>query len=309
MERFVVSSSPFVHSKNDVNKMFLYVAIALVVPAIYGVMFFGLWSLLIIFTSILSCFIFECLFNLIHTKKFLVDNFSFFVTAMILALTLPVKTPIYVVVLSAFFAIFVTKMAFGGLGRNKFNPALLGRCFAGFICSGLASELYLVSVNGESYASLASGGANTLTNLIMGQAVGGIGTTCTLLIVLCFVFLIYTSVVDFKIPIVAVLSYFVVSLFFYNIEMTVMNMLSGSFLFVSVFMITDPNTSPNTFFGKIIYACLFGVLSALLWRFGKLGENTVFVVALIMNMLAPFMDKYIVIRPLSAGGFRNAYKN
>ncbi len=309
MERFIVSNSPFLHSKNDVNKMFLFVSIALVVPAIYGVMFFGLWSLLLIFVSIASCFLFECLYNLIHTKKFMVDNFSFFVTALILALSVPVKTPIFALVVSAFFAEFVVKMAFGGLGRNKFNPALLGRCFVGVICAGLSGELYSLTLNGDTYSSLALGGSNSLTNLLIGQAVGGIGTTCTFIILLCFVFLVYSSVIDFKIPILAIISYFIVGIMFNNIETTLMNMFSGSFLFVSVFMITDPNTSPNNFISKIIYACLFGALSALAWNVGTLGENTIFAVALVCNVFAAIMDKYIVVKPLSTGGYRNAYKN
>lgn len=309
MERFIVSNSPFLHSKNDINKMFLFVSIALVVPTIYGVMFFGLWSLLLVVTSIASCFLFECLYNLIHTKKFMVDNFSFFVTALILALSVPVKTPIFALVVSAFFAEFVVKMAFGGLGRNKFNPALLGRCFAGVICAGLSGELYTLALNGDVYSSLALGGSNSLTNLLIGQAVGGIGTTCTFIILLCYVFLVYSSVIDFKIPLIAIASYFIVGIMFNNIETTIMNMLSGSFLFVSVFMITDPNTSPNNFISKIIYACLFGALSALAWNVGTLGENTVFAVALVCNVFAAIMDKYIVVKPLSVGGYRNAYKN
>ena len=309
MEKFIVSNSPFIHSKNDVNKMFLYVAIALVVPAIYGTMLFELWSLLLLTLSLATCFLFECLYNLIHTKKFMVDNFSFFVTGMILALTLPIKTPLYVVILAAFFSEFIAKMAFGGLGRNKFNPALAGRCFAGFVCSGLASNLSSVTIAGDEYVSLALGGSNSITNLVLGQGVGGIGTTCTLIIMLCFVFLVSTSVVDFKIPILAILSYFVVSLIFYNVETTMMNMLSGSFIFVSVFMITDPNTSPNSFVGKVIYSCLFGALSALVWKVGLLGENSIFAVALVVNLISPMLDKYIVVKPLSAGGYRNAYKN
>ena len=48
MERFVVSHAPFVHSGNELNKMFLHMAVALLVPAIYGTMFFGIMSLVLI---------------------------------------------------------------------------------------------------------------------------------------------------------------------------------------------------------------------------------------------------------------------
>ena len=133
MDNFVVFNSPFVHSGNDVNKMFLYMAIALVVPAVYGIIFFGITAFFMILISLISCMLSEMLYNAINGKKFKVDNFSFFVTGMILALTFPINTPVLVIVASAFFSIFIVKLAFGGLGFNKFNPANTGRCFAGVV--------------------------------------------------------------------------------------------------------------------------------------------------------------------------------
>ena len=310
MERFVVSHAPFVHSGNDLNKMFLYMAVALLVPAIYGTMFFGIMSLVLILVAVATCFVSESLFNLITRKKFMVDDFSFFVTGLILALTMPVGMPWHFVMVGGFVASFITKMAFGGLGRNKFNPALVGRCLVGVISSKVASDFYLVTINGETMLSLSLGGTNTLTNLLAGESVGGIGTTCIIIIVICYALLVYAGVIDFKIPLFAVLGYFVTGLMMGSgLEGTVLNMFSGSFMFVSVFMMTDPNTSPNTFSGKLLFSVLFGVLSALVWNTGKLGENTIFAVALFMNMLVPFMDKYLVWKPLSLGGIRNASKN
>ena len=308
MGNFVVFNSPFVHSGNDVNKMFLYMAIALVVPAVYGVIFFGITALFMILISLVSCMLSEMLFNFISVKKFKVDNFSFFVTGMILALTLPINTPVLVIIASDFFSIFIVKQAFGGLGFNKFNPANTGRCFAGIIAPALGTALHTFSVNGETYESLTTGGVNTLSNLLAGQAVGGIGTTCILLIAVCAFILTFTKVIDFKIPFFAILAYFVTALFSVGFEQSLFNMLSGSFIFVCVFMMTDPNTSPDTFIGKLLYSVLFGVISALCWINGRLGENTIFAVALFVNILAPIFDKYLAIRPISQGGIRNAHK-
>ena len=110
MKKYIVSSYPFIHSGNDVNKMFLYVTMALVLPMVFGFMFFGVNTLLITVVSVVSCYLFETLYCVINKGEFFVKDFSFFVTAMILALTLPVYTPIYVVIASAFFSIFITKM-------------------------------------------------------------------------------------------------------------------------------------------------------------------------------------------------------
>lgn len=288
--------------------MFLYVTMSLVLPLVFGFLFFGVNALLVAVVSIVACYFFEQLYVLVNQQVLMVDNFSFFVTAMILALTLPSNTPIIIVVASAFFASFVTKMVFGGLGKNKFNPALMGRCFAGLLSSDLVAKLYETILNGEVIRSFTVGGTNTIYNLLMGQAVGGIGTTCILVILICCVFLVYTDTIDFKITLFSILSYFIVGLIFNNIEQTAMNMLSGAFIFVSVFVVTDPNTSPNTTIGKLVYACIFGSLSAVLWNYKVLGENTIFVAALFANFIAPIIDKYFRLKPVTLGGFRNAYK-
>lgn len=309
MENLVVTSSPFIHSSNDVNKMFLYTSMALMFPAIYGVMFFGMSCLIHLLVSVASCFLFEALFNVINKKKFFVDDVSFMVTGLILALTMPYKISYFIVIGCAFFAIFVVKMAFGGLGRNVVNPALAGRCLAGLISAGAASEFYQFTLNGETMLSLTQGGTNTISNLLVGEAVGGIGTTSVLILLGCYIFLVYAGVIDFKIPLLSILAYFVVGLTLNGLETNVLNMFSGSFIFVSVFMMTEPNISPNTFLGKVIYSLAFGALSAIVWNIGKLGENSVFVVALFVNMFVPIMDKYLVIKPWKLGGVRNAYKN
>ena len=117
------------------------------------------------------------------------------------------------------------------------------------------------------------------------------------------------SVIDWKIPLLSVLSYFVVSFLLCGMEQAVLNICSGSFSFVCVFMMTDPNTSASTFLGKLVYSIMFGALSAWLWNIGLMGEETVFVVALIVDALVPFMDKYLFIKQKPLGGYRYASKN
>ena len=307
MEKFVVSYSPFVRSSNDINKMFGYVALILLMPAIFGSVFFGINSLFVVLTSVIVCFLSESFYNLLALGKFKVYDASFLVTGLILALTIPAKMPLYIVGVSAFFAIFVVKMIFGGLGKNSFNPALLGRLVAGMMASNLSADLYQITMNGEVYSSLASGGENLIFNLFTGKAVGGIGTTCIVVILIAYAFLVYMSVIDWKIPLFSAVAYFVTAYLLCGMENAILNICSGSFLFVSVFMMTDPNTSPDPFLGKIVYALMFGVLSAVLWNMGKLGENTIFVSAVMVNVLVPFMDKYLIIRQKPLGGYRYAH--
>lgn len=308
-QQFVVSSSPFIRSKNDLNKLLWYTALVLLFPIIYGIIIFGIRALLIIGVSVASCAVFEALYNLYNIKKFKLENVSFLITGIILGLSFPVKIPLLIVVFSAFFATVIVKLLFGGIGRNYFNPACTARCLAGLILPSLTADLYTTTIAGEEYISIAAGGTNILANLMSGNAVGNIGTTCIVVLIVCFVCLAYLQIIEVKLPILAIISFIAISLFFHNIEVTAINLCSGSFIFVSIFVITDPNTSPNTFFGKVLYAVGYGAISALVWDMGFLGENTAFVVALFVNLFTPFMDKYLILRPTTLGGFRNAYKN
>ena len=309
MEEIVVSSSPFIHGKNDVNKMFLYISLMLIFPATYGVMNYGSNALIMIVVSVFACAGFEIAFNFFEKHRFLIRDISFIVTGMILAMTLPLKTPIYVIIIADFVAIFVTKLSFGGLGRNYFNPALVARCLVGVMIPDITSTLYTATFAGDEYISLTIGGTNTLSNLFNGYAVGGIGTTCILMILACYVLLADMKIIDLKIPLISAIAYFAVSAYFNGLENAAINLFSGSFLFVSVFMMTDPNTSPNTLLGKLIFSLLFGAISALAWDYGRLGENTVFAVALVVNVLVPFLDNITISRPQTLGGYRNAHKN
>ena len=173
----------------------------------------------------------------------------------------------------------------------------------------ITTELYKVTIAGDEYISILNGGTNTISNLFSGQGVGGIGTTCIMMFLVIFVVLSYMKIIEIKTPILAVLSYLVVGILFNGLDATAINICSGSFIFVSLFIMTEPNTSPNTFIGEVTYAVLFGALSALAWDMGFFGENCVFVVALICNMLVPFMDRYFIIKPATLGGYRYAHKN
>ena len=309
MEKFVVSYSPFARSSNDTNKMFLYLSTVLILPAVFGAMFFGIQALFIMLVSIASCYASEVLYNLATKQKIGLRDTSSLVTGMILGLTMPVKMPLYIVGISGFVAVFITNMAFGGLGKNKLNPALIGRVFAGVFSSYLSTNLFELTLKGEQMVSLSQGGTNTIANLLAGSGVGGIGTTSILLIAIGLVFLVYSDVLDWKIPAISVLAYIITGISVFGVENTILNLCSGSFMFVAVFMMTDPNTSPNSLIGKVLYSAMFGALSAFVWSLGYLGEDTVFVVALFVGLFVPAMDRYLIFTHKPLGGYRNAHKN
>ena len=102
------------------------VILALVLPLIGSIFFFGWVSLFIVTLSIMTCVFTEWLF--VHRKKGKISEAAF-VTGLLFGLILPPTIPFTMVILGAAFAIVFGKMAFGGFAANIFNPAMVGRAF------------------------------------------------------------------------------------------------------------------------------------------------------------------------------------
>ena len=102
--------------------------IALSPVAIFAVIVFGLHALLNIIVAVASAVAGEAAFRLAIKQPVRAKDLSAGVTGLILALTTPPTTPIWMTALGGIFAVVVGKEFFGGLGANVFNPALIG-CF------------------------------------------------------------------------------------------------------------------------------------------------------------------------------------
>ena len=131
MKLLNVSGSPHVHSDESTKKIMWRVNLALVPSLIVAIAFFGLNALLISIVSVGSCILFQWLIEkfLLKTESTISDG-SAVVTGLLLAFNVPAtREMILLVIIAALVAIGIGKMSFGGLGKNPFNPALVGRVF------------------------------------------------------------------------------------------------------------------------------------------------------------------------------------
>ena len=130
MNSLIVSPAPHLHSGDTVSRRMLDVIIALMPAYLVSLYFFGLGALIVSFTAMISCVLFEYLIQrfLLHGKT-TIFNGSALLTGLLLAFNLPSNLPIYMIILGSLVAIGIGKMSFGGLGNNIFNPALVGRVF------------------------------------------------------------------------------------------------------------------------------------------------------------------------------------
>ena len=106
------------------------VVLALMPALVVSTVVFGLDVLRVTALSVASCVAFEFLIQRFLVRGPLtISNWSAVVTGVLLAFNLPSTIPWWIVVIGAFVAIAIAKMTFGGLGKNPFNPAIVGRVF------------------------------------------------------------------------------------------------------------------------------------------------------------------------------------
>ena len=128
--KLLVAPAPHVQTAQSTAKIMRDVVIALMPALVVSTVVFGWDVLRVVALSVASCVVFEYLIQkFLFRGPLTISNWSAVVTGVLLAFNLPASIPWWIVVIGAFVAIAVAKMTFGGLGKNPFNPALVGRVF------------------------------------------------------------------------------------------------------------------------------------------------------------------------------------
>lgn len=331
----VISTPPHVKSRRTTRGIMGDVCIALAPAAIAGIVFFGYMAFVLELVAVASCVATEFCYYFIANggfakkcanagkvcKKWLKQfDLTSVVTGLILALIIPATVNWYEVIIGGIFAIAIVKMFFGGTGKNLVNPAAAARVFM-FISFSLtvygkvifgpildpASEGAILSdaTNLSGYLLHGQGSALSNLDLFLGTGVRGcIGETCKAAILLGYVYLCIRKVIKWWQPLMFIAVFGLCAVLFtgfcydtykFDISLFLPSILSGGVLFAAVFMFTDYVTSPRGLYGQICYYIVGAALLALLRYLTKI-EVASFVI-LIMNILVPLMDKYLIRKP------------
>ena len=310
---FKMSTSPHMNSEQTTQNIMRDVIIALSPAAFAALCFFGINALIVLITSVSACVFFEYFLSQRLGLKNNTSDLSAIVTGVLLALNLPATMPIWMIILGAFMAIGVAKMAFGGIGKNIFNPALVGRVFL-FISFPVQMTTWVKPHVLEFFNMDATTAATPLAslkhlategqlsseywNLFIGNIGGSIGETSALALLIGFVWLLYRKIITWHIPVYYIGSFALCILISEIISGeprfdVLAHILSGGLLLGAVFMATDYTTSPMTKKGKIVFAIGCGILTYIIRAFGSYPEGVSFAI-LIMNAFVPLIDKYYI---------------
>ncbi len=310
--KLVVSPSPHVQSSQSTASIMRDVVIALLPALVVSVVVFGVSVLCVTALSILSCVLFEYLIQKFVVKGgCTINNWSAVVTGLLLAFNLPASIPWWIVVIGAFVAIGVAKMTFGGLGKNPFNPALVGRVFlliaypVQMTSFPVVENPALDALSGATPLAAVKFGtaAGTLpmTDLLLGNMPGSLGEVAALALLVGFVYLLWRKVITWHIPVTVLAT---MALFAFVVALTrggdaallwqfpLFHVLAGGAMLGAIFMATDYATSPMTVKGQVIFAVGIGVITMCIRLWGAYPEGMSFAI-LIMNAVVPLLNKYI----------------
>ncbi|MBR5598767.1 MAG: RnfABCDGE type electron transport complex subunit D [Alphaproteobacteria bacterium] len=320
-----VSTAPHMYTPTNTVKIMQDVIISLIPAGLVGIAIFGLNALITIVTAVVGCVAMEYVAcKYILKVKPSTKDLSAIVTGLLLAYNLPCNMPIWMTLIGCFVAIIIAKVAFGGIGKNLFNPALIGRVFL-FIsfpiqmttwvepklfdfmntdASTSATTLGILKhAEGEISASNLTSLIPDYTDMFLGYTGGSMGEVSAIALLLGLFYLLYRRVVSWHIPFFYVATFFALTSGFYyytgdNSLDPVTHLLSGGLFLGAFFMATDYTTSPMSKKGKIIFAIGCGVLTFVIRRYSAYPEGVSFAI-LIMNAFVPLIDKFA--RPRAYG--------
>lgn len=299
-------SKPHIRSKDTTNIIMSDILIAMLFLAILSFLYFGSRSLLIIFVSVVICYLLDIFCVSLRNKMFILPDISSIVTGVIIALLMSAQVPMYIVISACVFGILITKQCFGGLGQNIFNPAAAGIAFASlcwpelmfiYPVPDIGSETGVISQSACSTLKLKAHPDISIIDMLFGKQPGPIGTVHILVIISCVMWLIIRKSVYWPKILSFIVSCAVISFLFPRIHSArlisvIYELFSGSLLFGAVFMITDPVTAPKYNIAKIFYGTIIGILTMIFRYIGGFSQGICFAI-LIANSLSFSLDKII----------------
>ncbi len=313
-KKLIVSPSPHIHGSDSTSRLMRDVLIALVPALAVSTVIYGTGVLVVTLVSVAACVLFEYLIQrFMLGGRSTVGDLSAVVTGVLLAFNLPVCLPLWMVVVGALVAIGVGKMTFGGIGRNPFNPALVGRVFlllsfpaamTSFPAPDVpdavsgATPLTLIKEavkNGQPLSEVMPGIG--YDNLLYGLHGGSLGEIAALALLLGFVYLLLRKVITWHIPvaILGAMAVFSALLWWANPEVytdPLFQILTCGAILGGVYMATDYATSPMSKSGMLAYGIGIGVITILIRTWGSYPEGISFAI-LIMNAVVPIINKYM----------------
>ncbi|WP_289020601.1 RnfABCDGE type electron transport complex subunit D [Desulfobacter postgatei] len=317
--KLIVSHAPFWHSGDSLFKQNLNFIIALLPAAIFGILKFGAPALGVLTLAASSAMLWEVVMAVISKRKVAIADMESAVIGLLFGMMVPATMPWWVVITGTFVAVVLGKFVFGGTGGNPFHPTLVGiailtMSWPAFLDFDTAYVSYQFNFTALApLAALKSQGPSALSlfsnfDLLMGNEVGGIGSTFGLGIIIGGIYLILKGYTRWEVVVSFIVGILITSTLFYLLHPDkyappLFHLFSGYTLLGAFFLVVENSSSPVYRIPMFVYGFLGGLMIILVRNIGIYPDGTVLSILLI-NLVNPLID---VIKPKALGkGVPNA---
>ena len=316
MNKYTISGSPHVHSTENTRKIMYRVLLALLPALLVAIYYFGWDAIKLTIVSVGTCILVEWLIQKFLIKGPLtINDGSAALTGLLLAFNVPANLPIWMAIVGSIVAIGIGKMAFGGLGKNPFNPALVGRVFmlvsfptamttwppvhplfgGKVVPDAVIGATPLGILKEQGVQKLEELHQMQFLDMVLGNRGGAFGEICAIALLLGAIYLIARKVIDIATPLSILLTVFIFTGICYLVDPTQYiapwyHLVYGGLILGAFFMATDMVTSPMTIRGKILFGFGIGVITVVIRLWGAYPEGVSFAI-LIMNAFTPLINK------------------
>jgi len=283
--------------------------IAMLALTLMASLLYGLRVVILVIISLVTALLCDLLASAMRRTRFDISDISSYMFAMVFTMMIPASSRYEIAAIGAAVTVLLGKHAFGGYGAYPFNPAAFGFAVAS-ICWPAVLYQYPVSsfgvglglnsgavVRTAAAAVLKHGGVPQIdvTDLMIGNYPGPLGTTFCLIILSGLVLLISHGAMTWHIPLSYLAACAAWAALFPRVPTGRLNSLifelfSGAIIFSAVFIAAEPTTSPSHPGAKIIYGLLLGIGTMIFRTYGVYEMGVCFAV-LLLNPLSSYLDR------------------
>lgn len=311
---FSASSPPYVVAGFSVRRVMLQVLLALVPVAIVQFWLYGPGTLRLLAVAAATALASEALALGLRRRTpqpFLRDG-SVLVTAALLALALPPSLPWWLAAFGTAVAVLLGKHAYGGLGQNPFNPAMVG--YAVLLVS-FPLEMTRWPAPGADWDALTGATAldalrnglresYTMEEIRSGAQFGAVGAAggewVNLAALAGGLYLLVRRIVRWHIPVAMLLGLALPAAVGHGLDPgayagALFHLASGATMLGAFFIATDPVSAATSDRGRLVYGAGIGLTTWIIRSYGSYPDGVAFAV-LLMNLLVPLIDRATVPR-------------
>ncbi len=304
-----MSAPPYWHCGRTIRQTSFYMLAGLAPAVIMAIWNWGLPAARVMALCVATAVLTEALCQKAMGRELSVDDFTAVNSGLLLAFLLPAAAPWWLVMLGAFIAMTLGKMAFGGLGANPVNTPLVGWAvlFVSFplLMDPNAMQLatdYVDPLIRLRYFGATAAEAIPFTDLLLGAQINGLGAGQIGALFLGGSFLAARGIIRWQISLGFFLGVAGLAALYYMLDPTLnaspfFHLCTGSVMLGGFFLATESANAPARPLPMFIYGLAGGALTIVIRKYGVYVDGTPFAI-LLVNLLTPFLD---LIRPKPFG--------